>query len=324
MHKLSKDTISRVLYRFDNALSYSQIRQLTGVSVGSITRIASEHRPMVPKSKSGHSWKLNENDLRHATCLITSSKCDDAVAVTKVLQNTTNISVSVQTVRNGLQDEGLNARVVQEVPLLTKRYMCDRYDWAIAHQDYSIDDWKHVVWSDETKINHFGFDGCRWCWKRKGEKPSARTTQPTVKHSGGRIMAWGCMKHGEGVGFIVRIDGNMNGELYRSILEDDLLGSLDHWEVDKGAVIFQQDNDPKHKSKKATEWFKTNNMCVMNWPVQSPDMNTIEHLWCHLKKPLNWYETPPAGIEALWERTAKEWNDIAVEVVNNLIESMPQ
>jgi len=123
MHKLSKDTISRVLYHFDNALSYSQIRQLTGVSVGSITRIVSQHRPMVPKSKGGHPWKLNESDLRHATRLITSSKCNNAVAVTKVLQDTTNISVSVQTVRNGLRDEGLNARVVQEVPLLTKRHI---------------------------------------------------------------------------------------------------------------------------------------------------------------------------------------------------------
>ena len=62
----------------------------------------------------------------------------------------------------------------------------------------------------------------------------------------------------------------------------------------------------------------------MKWPAQFPDLNPIEHLWNHLKRKLGEHEEPPRGMIELWERTAKEWNAIPKEVVQNLIESMPR
>ena len=134
-------------------------------------------------------------------------------------------------------------------------------------------------------------------------------------------MMWGCMTS-KGCEYATKIDVKMDAELYVSILEDELMQSLAFWKKKVKDVVFQQDNDPKHTSKKAKNWLEDHHFRVMVWPAQSPDLNPIEHLWVHIKRRLQEYEEPPKGILELWERVEKEWEAIPAELVQNLIESM--
>jgi hypothetical protein len=59
-------------------------------------------------------------------------------------------------------------------------------------------------------------------------------------------MSW------DGVGYDAKIDGKMDSDLYCSILKDELLSSIKYFKKKCKDILFQQDNDPKHKSKKAT------------------------------------------------------------------------
>ena len=53
-------------------------------------------------------------------------------------------------------------------------------------KDYAY--WKHVLWSDEMKIELFGHRDIAYVWRKKGEAYNPKYTVPTVKHGGGSIM----------------------------------------------------------------------------------------------------------------------------------------
>ena len=136
-------------------------------------------------------------------------------------------------------------------------------------------------------------------------------------------MIWGCICW-QGPGYATKIDGRMDGDLYLSILKEELQETFIYYNLRPSDIIFQQDNDPKHTCKKVKAWLEDQDLRTMKWPTQSPDLNPIEHAWSYLKKKLGEYEIPPNGMEQLWKRVEKEWNEIPAEVCKGLIESMPR
>jgi hypothetical protein len=103
------------------------------------------------------------------------------------------------------------------------------------------------VFSDESIFRVFGSDGREWCWRKPGERFDPRFTKKRVKHGGGKVTVWGMITP-HGVGRLVRIEGNLTADLYRDILQEDVLGSFSDLGLDPNDFYFQQDNDPKHTS----------------------------------------------------------------------------
>ena len=126
------------------------------------------------------------------------------------------------------------------------------------------------------------------------------------------------------MGKLIEVEGKMDAKQYCEILDDGLVESFEKLDMEEGERYFQQENDPKHTSRLATTWFSDNNIIVIYWPAQSPDLNPIKHLWFYVKCKLQEYEVPPKGAHELWERVAKEWNKIPSEVCRGLIGSMPE
>jgi hypothetical protein len=128
------------------------------------------------------------------------------------------------TISAALHQSGLYGRVARWKPLLSKRHMTARLEFAKRHLKDSQTMRNKILWSDETKIELFGLNGKRHVWRKPGTAHHLANTIPTVKHGGGSIMLWGCFS-AAGTGRLVRIEGKMNAAMYRDILDENLLQS---------------------------------------------------------------------------------------------------
>ena len=176
-------------------------------------------------------------------------KVDNATQATKKLKDIINTPITSQTVCCHLKTTGMRAVVKRKRPLLKPHHRKSRLEFAERHLEWTLEDWKRVIWSDETKINRLGSDGRKYVWKNVGEGLNDRLVEGTVKFGGGNLMMWGCMGW-DGVGFATKIEGRMDAELYVEILDDELQQTLKYYNKTVADIVFQQDNDPKHTSKR--------------------------------------------------------------------------
>ena len=317
--QLRNDIISLI----DSSHSSYQIAPLLGVGHATVDRVRAAARPDLPKPRAGRPAKLSAVDKRWLVRMITSGKVDVATKLARELQNTIHKKVSAHTVRRALREAGMKSGAKPKKPRLSSHHIRQRMNFALRYKNWTAEDWKRVVWSDETKVNRVGSDGRKWVWKHPGSALSEHNVVGTLKFGGGSLMMWGCMT-AQGVGYACRIDGGLDAGLYTQILEDEFLNTLAYYGLDAQNIIFQHDNDSKHTSTAARQWIDNHNIEVLNWPSQSPDLNPIEHLWQHLKRQLANYETEPAGVHELWARVEETWEKIPKDVCINLIESMPR
>jgi DDE superfamily endonuclease len=135
-------------------------------------------------------------------------------------------------------------------------------------------------------------------------------------------MVWGCMT-ADGPGSATSINGIMDSRVYQDILEEHLLGTLEHYGKSRSDIVFQHDNDPKHVSKSTLDYLRYTGLNVLKWPPQSPDMNPIEHLWGLVKKNIVKDPYYPKNKTEMWIKFKRIWETVSKEECVGLIDSMP-
>src|SRR5882757_4705294 len=242
MKSISSAQKDNILVLCSSGQSICQIASKTGLGKSTIARVIKKHISNKENVKMGHPSKLTPHDKRSIVHHVLSRKASNAVQATKFLNLIIPNTVSAQTVRNTLKAANLKAVTKKKKPLLKPAHRKKRLAFALKHQHWTVEDWKRVIWSD----------GQEYVWKKAGEPLGEREVKGILKFGGGNLMVWGCMGW-NGVGILCEVEGRMNAEQYISILEECLLRSIHESGIDEEDIIFQQDNDPKHTSKLATE-----------------------------------------------------------------------
>lgn len=324
---LKQNKLVEITNLLNQGISSRQIAQIVKVSKSSVNNLSRDLRPLTPRPKPGPPKKLTPREARDAVRLMQTSRAKTAVEVTREINKHRETGVCAQTVRRALIEAGLKAEKKQKKPKLTTRHKKVRLEWAKAHAGWTVEDFKRVIWSDETKVNRVCSDGVQYVWKRPTKTLTQNQVIETVKFGGGHIMAWGCLTWA-GLGGLVQVVGSMNAAQYCSILTRGLVPTLDAATLlsdfpARDELIFQHDNDPKHTSALAKSWLEAQGLRVMSWPAQSPDLNPIEHVWAELKRRLGQYPEAPRGAFELWSRVEIEWKRIPLDYCRRLVESMP-
>lgn len=154
-------------------------------------------------------------------------------------------SVSKTTVARALKSCKMFGRVGAKKPLLRKENIKKRLKFALEHKNWTIQQWSKVLWSDESKFELFGSKRRTFIRRTHHERFHSSCVIPTVKHGGGSVMVWGSMCS-SGTSKLHRIVGTMDGQMYHSILSRRAIPAGK--KLIGNGFIFQQDNDPKHKT----------------------------------------------------------------------------
>lgn len=127
----------------------------------------------------------------------------------------------------------------------------------------------------------------------------------------------GCFSR-DGMGPLVRIDGIMDATKYKGILQRQMLPHAREYMAPNW--IFQHDNDPKHTSGLVKRYLERQQVRVLPWPAQSPDLNPIEHVWGELEKRVR-TKNYRNGDE-LFAALQREWDRFDIETCIKLVDSM--
>ena len=180
-------------------------------------------------------------------------------------------SVSAKTALNGRRLLGWTRRGTAYCQMIREPNRVKRREWARVNLGSSFGD---VIWTDETSVqleSHRRFH----CYK-KGQKPRYK---PRPKHPV-KVHVWAGISRRGATGVCI-FEGIMTASVYIKILEEFLVPFIR--DVYPSGHEFMQDNDPKHTSRQAKEFFSQHSINWWRTPPESPDANPIENLWHELK-----------------------------------------
>lgn len=214
----------------------------------------------------------------------------------------------------------LPSRSAAKKPLLTKAMKQKRLKFCHQYKDWTAEQWSHVMFSDESMFKCIRSASTKVRRPLNSDRYDPRYTVKTVKHPA-QVMVWGCFTGANGRGGLYFLPKGqvMNGETYKTVLEDHLLPFMTNFH----ATHFLQDGAPCHKTKVITALLKDCPFEVIDWPGNSPDLNPIENCWNMMKDKLK--EKNTISVPLLIEEIKKLWCiDLSNEYLRNLSDSMPK
>lgn len=257
-----------------------------------------ERKTISRKSGSGCLPKLSSEVLQ---IIDTAMREDDETTATQLQARlaTHGVYVSLSTIVRSRCQIGWVYRGSAYCQLIRDANKVKRLEFATSFLHDTFDD---VIWSDETTVQLETHR--RHCYRKEDQKPRPK---PRPKHPV-KVHVWaGISKRGPTP--VCIFEGIMDASLFCSILQQTLLPFIQQKFPPPAQHRFMQDNDPKHTSRAAQQFYVDSGINWWRTPPESPDMNPIENLWHELKEYIR-REVKPRSKEQLINGIRRFWDTV--------------
>ena len=298
----------------------AQKLQTTPKTIKRWQSVAEDDDDLEDDYRSGRSYVLSKEEME----TIVDYAIMKSKTTPREIKAALNLDCSPRTIRRVLDEGGLFGRITREAPPLKEEHMKKRVAYAEGYSHWTTTgeqahDWMRVLWTDEMSI-HIGPQGQHWCQRLINTEWEPSHVMEKQKHPP-KLHVWGAFSGLTGVEDIYTFEENLDSEGMLKILKSTLHTSSETLKK-KGQWWFQQDNDPKHKSKLIQNYLKQQGIDCIEWPPYSPDLNPIENIWAYLKKQVE--KENATAVEELKEAVVKCWQEIPHSLCTKLVQSIPR
>jgi transposase len=320
--ELNEPTKNQIIGMSKAGLSGQSIANALGLIKSTVNRIIKRHKVSGSVENipgRGRHQKLTERDQRHI--LINLKK--DRRSTLKDLADIIPSEPSKSMIRRTLHESGIESRIAVKKPFINRRNRAKRLAFASKYKNLTVDDWKHILWTDESSFEIGKNSKQVRVWRSSSERFHSSCLAPTFKSGRQTVMVWGCFMWGKRGPLEILPEGRVNGKKYVNALENVMLDFWMEQSEEQGYVVLQEDNAPIHTCKLASKWRESRGIVSLPWPPNSPDLNPIENIWYLLKASIQKMNPRPMTLPKLKDAIKKAWNKCDVEIMNRLVESMP-
>lgn len=308
--------------------SISEVVQEFGFPRSTVSRVyrewVNEGVTVHNRHHTGRPQALNDRDRRNLRRVVIRDRGANVQRITAEFNTGRDRDVSQWTVRRNMRVLGYGSRRPTRVPLLTRRHRTIRRAFANNHHGWTLQQWRNVIWSDESRFQLFHADGRHRVWRTPHEAMDPACQVGTVQAGGLSVMVWGAFSW-HGMGPLVVLDATLTGQRYRQLLGDHLHPFVMFQHPDDIAV-YQDDNAAPHRANIVRAWFDEHagEIQRLNWPPRSPDMNPIEHIWDALEVRLRALNPQPTNRTQLAATLQDVWCQLPPDVFQGLADSLPR
>jgi hypothetical protein len=226
------------------------------------------------------------------------------------------------TIRTYIRKLGFRNRIARQKPYLTIAHKVKRLAFAKEHRHWTENDWKNVIWTDESSLELGKMSRQIRVWRKPHEVYASQCLAPTFKSGRSSVMVWGAITGFHKNPLVLMPEGERTtNDFIRNVYDGTL--SAFYFMHDHPHLTLMEDGVPVHHTKHAQQWRIAYGIQKLDWPPNSPDLNPIENLW-KLVKDLLRHHNRPRNKQEMMQTNEAVWNEVFMEQLQYLIASMPR